>query len=293
MKRIFYIVLALTLMLAPLAGCTDAQTPDDPTPDEQPPAQETPETPEDPEPEKEEVKAPMTLKIGSFNIGNGAYVGHDLSVLANDITSQGLDIVGLQEVDRLANRSKNLDTLKVLSELTGMEYYYFAKAIDLPGNIPTYGQDGEYGIGILSKYPITESESYQLNSGSREQRMLARATIDLGGKTINFFTTHLSFEDDKIRAGQISQIDGIMGEYSRCILTGDFNLRAFSELEEIACVDLVNNDDNVIETYTKDDWNTKCIDNICYGSVFELTDSYANVNSHSDHYMLVAEFKIK
>ncbi|MBQ8718852.1 MAG: endonuclease/exonuclease/phosphatase family protein [Clostridia bacterium] len=293
MKRIFYLLLALCLMLAPLAGCTDVQTPDDPTPDEQPPVEETPETPEDPEPEKEEVKAPMTLKIGSFNIGNGAYVGHDLSVLANDITSQELDIVGLQEVDRLANRSKNLDTLKVLSELTGMEYYYFAKAIDLPGNIPTYGQDGEYGIGILSKYPITESESYPLESGSREQRMLARATIDLGGKTVNFFTTHLSFEDDKIRAGQISQIDGIMWEYSRCILTGDFNLRAFSELEEIAGVDLVNNDDNVIETYTKDDWNTKSIDNICYSSAYELVDSYANVNDHSDHYMLVAEFKIK
>jgi endonuclease/exonuclease/phosphatase family metal-dependent hydrolase len=301
MKRIFYIVLALTLMLAPLASCTDVQTPDDPTPDEQPPVEQAPDTPDTPaepdpaptEPEKEEVKTPMTLKIGTFNIGNGSFVGHDLSVLANDITSQELDIVGLQEVDRLANRSKNLDTLKVLSELTGMEYYYYAKAIDLPGNIPTYGQDGEYGIGILSKYPITESESYQLNSGSREQRMLARATIDLGGKTINFFTTHLSFEDDMLRAEQISQIDGIMWEYSRCILTGDFNLRKFSELEEIAGVEMVNNKDNAIETYTKDDWNTKCIDNICYGSAFELMGSYVNVNNHSDHYLFIAEFKIK
>ena len=123
--------------------------------------------------------------------------------------------------------------------------------------------------------------------------MLARATIDLGGKTINFFTTHLSFEDDVLRAEQISQIDGIMWEYSRCILTGDFNLRKFSELEEIAGVEMVNNKDNAIETYTKDDWNTKCIDNICYGSAFELMDSYVNVNNHSDHYLFIAECKIK
>ena len=296
MKRIFYLLLALALMVAPLTSCIATQLPEEQLPDEQPPVDQTPETPEDPEPtepEQEEVPQPMTLKIGSFNIGNGSFVGHDLSVLANDITSQGLDIVGLQEVDRLANRSKNLDIMAELSRLTGYEYYYFAKAIDLPGNIPEYGQDGEYGIGILSKYPIVESECYALESNGREQRMLARATIQVGEKTVNFFNTHLSFEDDKVRAGQIEQIDGIMWEYSRCILTGDFNMRSYRELEVIAGITQVCNDDNAIETYTKDDWNTKCIDNICYSSAYELVDSYANVNNHSDHYMLVAEFNIK
>ena len=301
MKRIFYLLLALSLMVAPLASCVATQLPEEQLPEEQTPVEETPDTtpeqtPADPEvtePEKEEVITPMTLKIGSFNIGNGSFVGHDLSVLANDITSQGLDIVGLQEVDRLANRSKNLDIMAELSRLTGYEYYYFGKAITLPGNIPTYGEDGAYGIGILSKYPIVESETYLLESGSREQRVLVRATIQLGEKTLNFFNTHLSFEDDKLRAAQIEQIDGIMWEYSRCILTGDFNMRSYSELEIIAGVTQVCNNDNAIETYTKDDWNTKCIDNICYASAYELVDSYANVNNHSDHYMLVAEFNIK
>ena len=54
MKRIFYIVLALTLMLAPLASCTDVQTPDDPTPDEQPPVEQAPEG----EPTQSTIPAP-------------------------------------------------------------------------------------------------------------------------------------------------------------------------------------------------------------------------------------------
>jgi endonuclease/exonuclease/phosphatase family metal-dependent hydrolase len=294
MKRILYLLLALALMVAPLTSCNSADVPD-----EQPPVEDVPQTPSEPsepteptEPEQEEEKKPMTLKVGSYNIGNGSHVRHDLSIIANDIQSQGLDVIGLQEVDRLANRSKNLDTLKLLSEMTDLKYYYYAKAIDLPGNIPTYGQDGEYGIGILSKYPIVEGESYRLSSGGREQRMLARATLDVNGKEINFFTTHLSFEDDKIRAGQLSEIDNIMFDYSFCILTGDFNLRSFEELDVLTGLNIVSNEDTPIVTYSGTDWNTQCIDNVCYSSAFVPGEAYANENNHSDHYMLVAEFEI-
>ena len=295
MKRMLYLLLAMVLLMMPLVGCDNAQ-PDDATQEEQPPAEETPDTPEDTEPtqpEQEEEEKIMSLKIGSFNIGNGSYVGHDLSILANDITSQGLDIVGLQEVDRLANRSKNLDTLAELSRLTGYEYYYFAKAINLAGDPATYGQDGEYGIGILSKYPILEGESYQLPSGGREQRMLARATIDVAGKEINFFTTHLSFEDDKVREGQLSQIDNILFDYSSCILTGDFNLRATAELDVLLGMHPSYTDEDPIVTYSRDDWSTHSIDNICFSSSFELEDCYAVENDHSDHYLLVSKLTIK
>ena len=49
---------------------------------------------------------------------------------------------------------KNQDSIKILSESSGLPYYQFFKAIDLSG--------GEYGLGVLSRYPIVESESMQL-----------------------------------------------------------------------------------------------------------------------------------
>ena len=211
MKRIFYLLLALALMVAPLTSCIATQLPE-----EQPPVDQTPETPEDPEatePEQEEVPQPMTLKIGSFNIGNGSFVGHDLSVLANDITSQGLDIVGLQEVDRFASRSQYLDTMKRLSELTGYQYYYYSKAINIGGNPSVYGQDGEYGTGILSKYPITFEETTQLASGGYEQRVLSHVTIQVEDAEVHFFNAHLTYNTLAVRKAQMEKIEELASEY--------------------------------------------------------------------------------
>ena len=48
----------------------------------------------------------VTLRVGTFNIQNGGGVGHDFSVLAQDILDQKLDVVGLQEVDMFTSRNK-------------------------------------------------------------------------------------------------------------------------------------------------------------------------------------------
>lgn len=50
----------------------------------------------------------------------------DLSAIAEVITSEGPDLVALQEVDRSTNRSgRDLDRVKELGALTGMHYYLF------------------------------------------------------------------------------------------------------------------------------------------------------------------------
>ena len=105
----------------------------------------------------------LTLRIGSYNIANGRQVAHAMRVIAEDILTQDLDIVGIQEVDRFAKRSGYIDTMKLLSKYTGYEYYYYTKTINIAGDEAKYGQQGEYGTGILSKYPILESESTMLS----------------------------------------------------------------------------------------------------------------------------------
>lgn len=230
----------------------------------------------------------MELTIGSYNIAATSKVGYDPDVIARDILDQELDIVGLQEVDRLATRSKYHDIMKELSEETGYEYYYFARAIYLAGDEETYGQQGEYGLGILSKYPIVSGDMIRLDSGSREQRILAHAEIDVNGTTVHFFNTHLSFEDDAIRARQLEQIDMHIADYDNRILTGDFNVRSTEELEALYSMRVTVDEDNPLETYIPDDWDTGCLDNVCYSRDFSLEESHVYDKGHSDHKLLVA-----
>ena len=230
----------------------------------------------------------MELKIGSYNIAAMSKCGHNPTLIAGDILKQELDIVGLQEVDRLAARSRYLDMMKALSEETGYQYYYFAHAIDLPGDEATYGQKGEYGLGILSKYPIVAADHIRLNSGTREQRILAHAEIDVDGTTVHFFNTHLSYEDNAIRAAQLEVVNRHIAACEPRILTGDFNVRSLRELEALSSVRRAVNEENPLKTYLTDDWESGNLDNICFSHDFALKESHLHDQIHSDHVLLIA-----
>ena len=159
------------------------------------------------------------------------------------------------------------------------------------GDSITYGQDGEYGIGILSKHPIMDEDCYKLDSQGREQRMLAYAKIKINGKMVNFFTSHLSFEADNIRKSQLAEIEDYVSMYTNAFLTADFNLRSIEELAVLSEMSPVSTVEDPIISYRGTDWNTQSIDNICYTTDdFEVVDAYAVDNHHSDHFLLVAEF---
>jgi len=307
---IFLLVLAMLLALPLFSGCMDPTTeqPDD-NENENPGQTETPENPEEPEnpQEPEDPKDPddtqqpeepevLKLKIGSYNIANGSYVSHNLQTIANDILELDLDIIGLQEVDRFANRSKNLDTMKKLAELTGYEYYYFSKAINIAGNPSVYGQDGEYGTGILSKYPITFEETTQLASGGYEQRVLGHVIVQVEDAEVHFFNAHLTYNTPGVRKGQMEAIEEAVYDYDYCLLTGDFNIEALPEFEIIESLTGVSNEDNPLHSYWREEtppWPTECLDNIMYSDEFILLDcGIQNDRKHSDHYLIWAEFEV-
>ncbi|MBE6617806.1 MAG: hypothetical protein E7627_07720 [Ruminococcaceae bacterium] len=223
----------------------------------------------------------IKLNIGSYNIANGGYAGHDMQLLADDILSKELDVVGLQEVDIGTGRVGGVDTLAVLSDLTGYKYYAFFKTIDFWG--------GDYGVAILSKYPITETVRREIDSEIHEQRVLGQVKIDLGGKTLNFFVTHLSWEDDELRVHQFEFLNSVINEQENFILTGDFNCNSLEEFDVLENAAWVNTVDEPIVTCGKHE----CIDNIVY-SVKNITCGKAETldNGHSDHKMLYATCEI-
>ncbi|WP_316819848.1 endonuclease/exonuclease/phosphatase family protein [Pedobacter gandavensis] len=143
----------------------------------------------------------------------------DLPAIAKVINQHTPDLVALQEIDKLTKRTGQIDQLKQLAELTGM-FYFFSKGIDFEG--------GEYGVGILSKYPIKNATRYPLPSKEgleAEARSLALIQVSMtNGKPLTFACTHLDLNNEH-RMLQVQEINRILGKSKTdVILAGDLNL---------------------------------------------------------------------
>jgi endonuclease/exonuclease/phosphatase family metal-dependent hydrolase len=160
------------------------------------------------------------LKVLTYNIHHGQNTKGELDLqgIANVILATNPDLVALQEVDSVTERTQRIDQLKELAALTGM-YTYFAKAMDYDG--------GAYGTGILSRLPITTKERITLpGSNGSEPRIAGIATIQLPGDSLlQFVSTHLDAGDDP--ANRISQATALVQYFTPArtavILAGDFN----------------------------------------------------------------------
>jgi endonuclease/exonuclease/phosphatase family metal-dependent hydrolase len=221
-----------------------------------------------------------SLTVATYNIRHGADVAFDMGILADDLVAVGAEIVGLQEVDNLANRSGNIETMKLLAQKGGYEYYKFSKSINIAG--------GGYGTGILSKYPIVKYSTITLPSGKYEQRTYGHAVIDVNGVLIDFFNTHLSYEDTEIRTTQFKALADKIAKSEIFILTGDFNTNVFSEYSVIKNSISACHYTNNLKTFPSSD---KSIDNILMSKNFELEKIDIGPTGHSDHRMLYAVIK--
>jgi endonuclease/exonuclease/phosphatase family metal-dependent hydrolase len=145
----------------------------------------------------------------------------DIDAIAKVINQQKPDLVALQEVDVYTQRSgKEINEAEALANKTGMQFY-FAKAIDFEG--------GEYGVAILSKFPLENSATHKLPTAEGiegEPRVIATSFVQLpGGRKILFACTHFDAEDnDTSRFLQVNKIAEILNEQALpVIIGGDFN----------------------------------------------------------------------
>jgi len=104
------------------------------------------------------------LRVMTYNIhvGVGMDKKLDLARIAGVINSEHPDLVGLQEVDRGVTRTQRIDEIAELAKLTRMDYAF---AFNL------HYQGGQYGVAILSRFPIraTDHRLYQ-NRREAERR---------------------------------------------------------------------------------------------------------------------------
>src|SRR6267143_6553391 len=121
-----------------------------------------------------------TIRVMTYNIhvGVGMDKKLDLARIAGVINAQHPDIVGLQEVDRGVERTQRIDEIAEIARMTKMDYAF---AFNL-----RY-QGGQYGVAILSSFPImaTDHRLYQ-NTREAERRGFIRAEVLAHGRTLNF-----------------------------------------------------------------------------------------------------------
>lgn len=227
------------------------------------------------------MSSKITLKVGSYNIKCGdSMTGFDMSLIADDINSLSLDIVGLQEIDDKTERSGGRDVLKLLAEAVGFKYYRFVKSIDYRG--------GGYGTGIISRYPIVDFNAEILphsESADWEARAFGIVTVDVCGERIKLLNTHFSLGDASAREAQFARISEAVRGKEPFIITGDFNTDDIEELSSVPNTTLVNA--GKYKTFFE---TSIAIDEIILDAGWSIVESgMKDSGGHSDHNMLWAE----
>ncbi len=233
------------------------------------------------------------LRVMTYNIHHGAdrHEKNSLDSIGYFIKSIKPDIVGLQEVDSLCERSGKIDQMKRLAEITGMHYTFVR-------HFPYQG--GAYGLGVLSKYPILKTEGKKLQllkegPNGKSVSMLF-ATIKLSGKKeILFATAHYSAADKATRQSQVNEtLQYLSGNPLPVIFTGDLNATPDANEIQLLQQHLQPVDTALTPTFP-DTQPAKKIDYILVSprSLKRVKHVSAPGVHHSDHLPLLAVISLK
>jgi len=196
--------------------------------------------------------APDTLRLLSYNIRHGRGMDGELDLARTAAVIERLkpDIVALQEVDHTCQRSGEVDQAAALGERLDM-HHAFAKFMDFQG--------GEYGLAILSRFPIIESHTHQLPAGG-EPRVALEIVVEAGlHAPLSITCLHFDWQpDDTARLAQTRALLEALAYRAGqpAVLIGDFNDRPGSAtlqlVEADGWQDLLKEEDGGSFTFPSD-----------------------------------------
>lgn len=165
---------------------------------------------------------PLRLRVLSYNIHHAEGMDRKLDVprIAEVIRSVQPDLVAVQEVDKLVQRTQNVDQPAELARLTQMHVVFGA-------NIKLQG--GHYGNAVLSKYPVAQHTNHLLPSlDDGEQRGVIEALITVPDlqTPLRLYATHLDYRADEAeRLASADMINKLIAGFPAqpALLAGDLN----------------------------------------------------------------------
>lgn len=165
-----------------------------------------------------------TVRVMANNIhhGEGMDTALDLERIARFIALQDPDIVALQEVDSGTERTNRVDQARRLGELTSMSAVF--------GSFMAY-QGGEYGMAVLSRWPIVATNNLRLPDGEEPRTALSvRVRSPRTGRDLVFVGIHF-YRTAEERVAQAMRLHDLLEvETSPVILAGDYNSLPDSEV---------------------------------------------------------------
>lgn len=172
---------------------------------------------------------PAGLRVMTYNIQAG---GGDLDRIAEVIRSSGAHVVALQEVDvHWHQRSGFANQALELARKLGLEVR-FAPIYRMPG-ADAASPPREYGVAVLSRHPIVAFTNHAItrlstqgdNTSPTPMPGFLEMTIDVQGRRVRVFNTHLDYRGDPaVRRQQVLETLAILGAPGRPILMfGDLN----------------------------------------------------------------------
>ena len=169
------------------------------------------------------VQEPQPLRVLCYNIhyGQGNDGEYDLGRLAAVIRDADPDLVALQEVDVVVERSGRVHQAQELARLTGMAVRY--------GPTQHY-QGGLYGNAVLTRLPISDVQIQPLpyTAATAERTTYPRGaiavTVRLNSGLLRFVSTHFQHNVPEDRVAEAKAINALFAvDGVTTILAGDMN----------------------------------------------------------------------
>ncbi|MFH1355305.1 MAG: endonuclease/exonuclease/phosphatase family protein [Candidatus Omnitrophota bacterium] len=212
-----------------------------------------------------------------------------IKLLNEDENLAGADVICMQEMCR--------ETTQKIAEALNYNYVYYPSAIH-----PGTGVD--YGVAILSKWPIEEDKKIILPHSEKDRyskmpKTAVGVKLRVGNKRIAVFSAHLNaMISTRYRVGQIqAMLDAIPAGCDSCIVTGDFNTYTHAQIEAIA--GLLEDSGFVYASedagWTYKHWyllNKKSVLDHIFVRGFDVVDSGTSVVRVSDHRGVWVDLKL-
>lgn len=249
------------------------------------------------------------LKIASFNISGGFYIGDEsteyldreavasvdnklLENIINYINEENIDVICFQEIIT----TKRLQYIQTI--INGTELKYSEEFELSPCNIV---KDTDCGLAILSKYPITENIKVKFtnprlskitssgNTYYTYDKGYLMANIDVNGEIVKVLTHH-GFPYRRFNSTPeankhiFREFDEAICNLNPDVITGDFNADNFMTM-------MKKTNEEYVRTFN----TVTTVDGKMFDDILVKKDTKYNtkmIKSVSDHYMVIASLDI-
>ena len=226
----------------------------------------------------------MRLTLMTYNIRVG--VESDMAEVAASIRAAGVpDVLAMQEIGVRWNMGECVDQPAVIADALGLPYHTFAGALTDPCG-------GQFGVALVSRYPLTDVSVEKLPKDRDEQRVLLSARLE-SPVPIRVLNTHLSvFEEERLlQAQRLGRVAATSVE--PVVVIGDLNDRPGTPVIDAArgalldCFDVTG--EGPEETFSVADPHRRIDYVFCGSPICPVGTARVERNARaSDHFPLIA-----